>query len=74
METWLVRDPGPPMDWMEAELTSDRRRAILHLKHLRRTGELHACGFDIYRAVLLGGVEEPDAVREWLARAREKSP
>ena len=51
-------------------MTAARRRAILRLKHLSRIGQLHACGFDIYRAVILGGVEDPAAVHEWLEKSR----
>ena len=66
VETWLLRSPPPRSDWIEREMTDELRRAILHLKHLRSGGELRACSFDIYRAVLLGGARNAAEVSEWL--------
>lgn len=74
IETWLLRVPPPPQEWIPDHLTEEGRRTILYLKHLRQSGSWGASSFDIYRAVLLGGARDPSGVEEWLRQANEQQP
>jgi hypothetical protein len=67
VQVWLLRAALPRPDWIVERMTPEKRRRILHLKHLRESGHLAVASYDIYRAVLLGDVEDPAGVRAWLA-------
>src|SRR5438874_1904168 len=66
VETWLLRAAPARPDWIEREMTDERRRTILSLKHLRSRGQLRASSYDIYRAVVLGGARDAAETSAWL--------
>ncbi|MHB0855945.1 MAG: hypothetical protein ACYC5M_00070 [Anaerolineae bacterium] len=73
VDAWLVGHDHPNAHWakalaegMQRTLTDETRRAILSIK-AALSGDSRARGVDIYRAVLEGGVRDPQAYLDWLS-------